>query len=162
MYLSISIIFLTLSDSLYCCNSIKQSFAFFMIIIPSHFFLSSVSLCAICCSAKSLLQRPMSSKSLMNNWKCFIPELQKSARNNYKQTSSEVSHINPIPALYNLFFRQRRKQRDLGCQLLQWKGDRCFVFHRFFFCLLCSFWQLGLFTTIRSTVSQACNFTRYS
>lgn len=133
-----------------------------MIIIPSHFFLSSVSLCAICCSAKSPLWRPMSSKSLMNNWKCFIPELQKSARNNYKQTSSVVSPINPIPALCNLFFRWRRKQRDLGCQLLQHKGDRCFIFHHFFFCLLCSFWQLGLLTTIRSTVSQACNFTRYS
>lgn len=32
----------------------------------------------------------------MNNWECFIPQLQNSATNNYKQTSSVMSHINPI------------------------------------------------------------------
>lgn len=95
MYLSISIIFLSLSDSLYCVIP-SNSHLLFYGNNPSHSFLSSVSSFAICCSAKSLLQKPMSSKSLMNNWKCFIPEPQKSATNNQKQTSSVVSHINPI------------------------------------------------------------------
>lgn len=133
-----------------------------MVIIPSYSFLLSASLYAICCSTKSLLQRPMSSKRLMNNLKCFIPELQKGATNNYKQISCVGSPINPILFYPVLYFRQRRRQQDLVYQFLLPKGDRCFSLHCFFFSLLCSFWQPELFTIICSTVSQACNFTRYS
>lgn len=85
-----------------------------MLIIPSYSFLLSVSLYAICCSAKSLLQRPMSSKRLMNNVKCFIPELQKGATNNYKQISSVVSHINTI-LLYAVCTLDREGGSEILC-----------------------------------------------
>lgn len=84
-----------------------------MVIIPSYSFLLSVSLYAICCSTKSLLQRPMSSKRLMNNLKCFFPELQKGATNNYKQISCVGSPINPI-----LFYVVCTLDREGGSEIL--------------------------------------------
>lgn len=133
-----------------------------MVIIPSYSFLLSVSLYAICCSAKSLLQRPRSSKRLMNNLKCFIPELQKGATNNYKQIASVVSPIDAV-LLYVVCTLDREGGSEIlctsSCCIKETDVLVCSAFSS-----LCSVLSgsRSLFTTIRSTVSQACNFTRYS
>lgn len=63
----------------------------------------------------------------MNNQKCFIPKLQKGARNNYKQTFYVAFRVNPIPALRCLWFRQEGEREILVSSSHSLKGTHAEV-----------------------------------